>query len=63
MSHNHLQNIGMAASYQSHVANEKKKKNKNPTYTTFPLQKMALNRLRLDDYKDNNKINVISDYM
>lgn len=45
----------MAASHQSHVANEKK----TPKNRTFPSQKMALNLLRLDDYKDNNKINVI----
>lgn len=50
----------MAASYQSHVANKGKK---TPKKTTFPSQNMALNLLRLDDYKDNNKINVISDYM
>lgn len=49
----------MAASYQSHVANEEIK----PKKTAFPSQNMALNLLRLDDYKDNNKINVISDYM
>lgn len=50
----------MAASYQCHVAN---KGEKTPKKTTFPSQNMALNLLTSDDYKDNNKINVISDYM
>lgn len=45
----------MAASCQSPVAND----NKKPKNTTFPSQNMALNLLRLDDYKENNKINVI----
>lgn len=48
----------MAASYQSHIASKNKKTKKN---TTFPSQNMALNLLRLDDYKEN-KINVILDF-
>lgn len=51
----------MAASYQFHVVD--KNENKKPKNTTFLSQNMALNLLRLDDNKENNKFNVIYDYM
>lgn len=47
----------MAVSYQCHVAD--KNENKKPKNTTFPSQNMALNLLRLDDNKENNKFNII----
>lgn len=50
----------MAASYQFHVVDKNENKKQK---TTFLSQNMALNLLRLDDNKENNKFNVIYDYM